>query len=85
MTKHKFSTSLKWIQGLKPDGKNLFAISQSARNADIIGEGNRPVCHFLQAYMTWDIITDRPDAHNYKRADVLNEYIQKQLGEWILQ
>lgn len=23
----------------------------------------------------------RPDAHNYKRADVLNEYIQTQLGE----
>jgi len=23
----------------------------------------------------------RPDAHNYKRAEVLNEYIQKQLGE----
>jgi hypothetical protein len=27
------------------------------------------------------IIGKRPDAHNYKREEVLNEYIQKQLGE----
>lgn len=27
------------------------------------------------------ITGNRPDAHNYKRAEELNEYIQKQLGE----
>lgn len=40
---------------VKTDGKNLFAIYQSARNADVIGEGSRPACHFLQAYTTWGI------------------------------